>query len=85
MRAPRIAAVVLAAGLSSRMGSNKLLAEWRGKPLVRWTVESALASEAKPVIVVTGHESAKVEAGAEGAGCPLRAQSALRGGFERIA
>ena len=29
---------------------------------VRWTVESALASEAKPVIVVTGHESAKVEA-----------------------
>lgn len=62
LRAPRIAAVVLAAGLSSRMGSNKLLAEWRGKPLVRWTVESALASEAKPVIVVTGHESAKVEA-----------------------
>jgi len=66
LRAPRIAAVVLAAGLSSRMGSNKLLAEWRGKPLVRWTVESALASEAKPVIVVTGHESAKIEAALKG-------------------
>jgi molybdenum cofactor cytidylyltransferase len=66
LRAPRIAALVLAAGLSSRMGSNKLLAEWRGKPLVRWTVESALASEAKPVIVVTGHESAKVEAALKG-------------------
>ena len=66
LRAPRIAAVVLAAGLSSRMGSNKLLAEWRGKPLVRWTVESALASEAKPVIIVTGHESAKVEAALKG-------------------
>jgi molybdenum cofactor cytidylyltransferase len=66
LRAPRIAAVVLAAGLSSRMGSNKLLAEWRGKPLLRWTVESALASEAKPVIVVTGHESAKVEAALKG-------------------
>ena len=43
----RIAAVVLAAGLSSRMGSNKLLAEWRGKSLLRWTIESALASEAR--------------------------------------
>ena len=66
LRAPRIAAVVLAAGLSSRMGSNKLLAEWRGKSLLRWTVESALASEASPVIVVTGHESAKVEAALKG-------------------
>ena len=66
LRAPRIAAVVLAAGQSSRMGSNKLLAEWRGKSLLRWTVESALASEASPVIVVTGHESAKVEAALKG-------------------
>jgi molybdenum cofactor cytidylyltransferase len=66
LRAPRIAAVVLAAGLSSRMGSNKLLAEWRGKPLVRWAVESAMGSEARPVIVVTGHESAKVEAALKG-------------------
>jgi molybdenum cofactor cytidylyltransferase len=66
LRAPRIAAVVLAAGLSSRMGSNKLLAEWRGKPLVRWTAESALASEAKPVIVVTGHEAARIEAALKG-------------------
>jgi molybdenum cofactor cytidylyltransferase len=48
------------------MGSNKLLAEWRGKPLVRWTVEAALASEARPVIVVTGHEPAKVEAALKG-------------------
>jgi molybdenum cofactor cytidylyltransferase len=62
LRAPRIAALVLAAGLSSRMGTNKLLADWRGKPLLRWTVESALTSEARPVIVVTGHEHAKVEA-----------------------
>src|SRR5262245_56999791 len=66
LRAPRIVAVVLAAGLSSRMGSNKLLAEWRGKPLLRWTVEAALASEARPIIVVTGHESAKVEASLKG-------------------
>jgi molybdenum cofactor cytidylyltransferase len=65
-RAARIAAIVLAAGLSSRMGANKLLADWRGKPLLRWAVEAALKSEARPVIVVTGHESAKVEAALAG-------------------
>jgi molybdenum cofactor cytidylyltransferase len=66
LRAPRIAGVVLAAGLSSRMGSNKLLQEWRGKPLLRWAVEAALASQAEPVIVVTGHEAAKIEAALSG-------------------
>jgi len=62
LRAPRIAAIVLAAGMSSRMGANKLLQEWRGKALLRWTVEAALASEAKPVIVVTGHDATSAEA-----------------------
>jgi molybdenum cofactor cytidylyltransferase len=66
LRAPRIAALVLAAGLSSRMGSNKLLQEWRGLPLIRWTVEAALASEARPVIVVTGNEAAKIETALKG-------------------
>ncbi|MEI9992927.1 MAG: molybdopterin-binding/glycosyltransferase family 2 protein [Rhizomicrobium sp.] len=54
-RLPRIAAIVLAAGLSSRMGSNKLLAEVDGKPLIRHAVEAALGSAAAPVVVVTGH------------------------------
>ena len=66
LRAPRIAAIVLAAGLSSRMGSNKLLQEWRGKPLLRWVAEAALKSEARPVIVVTGNEQAKVEGALKG-------------------
>ena len=50
---------VLAAGLSSRMGHNKLLADVGGKPLVRRVVEAALASGAcKPVIVVvTGNDA----------------------------
>jgi molybdenum cofactor cytidylyltransferase len=54
-RLPRIAAVVLAAGLSSRMGANKLLAEVEGKPMVRHAVEAALASAAGSVVVVTGN------------------------------
>ncbi len=58
----RIAAVVLAAGRSTRMGAvNKLIAEIGGKPLVRIAAEQALASRANPVIVVTGHERERVE------------------------
>jgi molybdenum cofactor cytidylyltransferase len=62
-----IAAVVLAAGRSTRMGGpNKLLAEIAGRPLVRIAVEQVLASRAKPVIVVTGHERERVEAALKG-------------------
>jgi molybdenum cofactor cytidylyltransferase len=67
----RIAAVVLAAGRSTRMGGpNKLVAEIGGKPLVRIAAEQALASRADPVIVVTGHQRERVEAAL--AGLPVR-------------
>lgn len=63
----RVAALVLAAGRSTRMGGpNKLLADIGGKPLVRIVTEQALASRAAPVIVVTGHERPKVEAALAG-------------------
>jgi molybdenum cofactor cytidylyltransferase len=63
----RVAAIVLAAGRSTRMGGpNKLLAEIGGRPLVRIAAEQALASRAAPVVVVTGHERAKVEAALAG-------------------
>lgn len=56
-----IAAVILAAGLSSRMaGGNKLLADLAGKPVLRHTIENVLASRAGPVIVVTGHQAGDV-------------------------
>jgi molybdenum cofactor cytidylyltransferase len=56
-----IAAIVLAAGRSTRMGGpNKLLAELGGKPLVRIVTEQALASKAEGVIVVTGHQADEV-------------------------
>jgi molybdenum cofactor cytidylyltransferase len=61
-RAPRIAAIVLAAGQSRRMGSvNKLLAEVDGKPMVSHVLDSLAASQAKPITVVTGHDYAAVE------------------------
>ena len=59
----RVTAIILAAGQSRRMGGpNKLLADIHGKPLVRIAVEQALASRARPVIVVTGHQHDRVEA-----------------------
>jgi len=58
----QIAAIILAAGRSTRMGGpNKLLAEFQGKKLVRIATEQALASKAKEVIVVTGHQAELVE------------------------
>jgi len=57
---PTIAAIVLAAGRASRMGENKLLAELDGEPLIRHTVYAALASRARPIIVVTGNEAEHV-------------------------
>jgi molybdenum cofactor cytidylyltransferase len=60
-RLPRIAALVLAAGRSTRMGRNKLLAPVGGLPMVRHAVLAALAS-ADPVIVVTGNEEEKIRA-----------------------
>jgi len=61
-RAPRIASIVLAGGRSTRYGHrNKLLEVLDGVPLVVRAVRAALASRARPVIVVTGHEAAAVE------------------------
>jgi molybdenum cofactor cytidylyltransferase len=56
------AAIILAAGRSSRMGSHKLLLPYKGRPLVSWVVAAALASQADPVIVVLGHEAERVRA-----------------------
>jgi molybdenum cofactor cytidylyltransferase len=65
--APRIAALVLAAGQSRRMGRvNKLLTEIEGRPMVVRVVDNVLASAARPVVVVTGHEADKVQAALDG-------------------
>ena len=58
---PRITGLVLAAGLSSRMGRNKLTAPLAGKPMLRHVVEAALASRLDSITVVTGHDSLAVE------------------------
>jgi molybdenum cofactor cytidylyltransferase len=59
--APRVVAVVLAAGLGRRMGGAKMLADFAGKPMLVATVENIIASGMDEVIVVTGHDAGKVE------------------------
>jgi molybdenum cofactor cytidylyltransferase len=57
-RAPKVAALVLAAGRSTRMGGrNKLLSDLDGKPLLLHAVDAALASQASQVVVVAGNDS----------------------------
>ncbi|WP_206530122.1 NTP transferase domain-containing protein [Nordella sp. HKS 07] len=48
------------------MGANKLLARIDDRAMIRMTVEAMLASAARPVIVVTGHERERVEAALTG-------------------
>jgi len=61
MARPKIAAVVLAAGRSSRMAPcNKLLELVEGKPVIVYAVSAALESGAEPVIVVTGFEAERI-------------------------
>lgn len=67
----KVAAIILAAGQSSRFRTKsdlatKLVAEYRGEKLVRRVAETALASNARPVVVVTGHARDEVEAAMAG-------------------
>jgi molybdenum cofactor cytidylyltransferase len=69
--APKVAAMVLAAGQSRRMGqANKLLEVVHGRAMVVTAVEAALAAGVSCVTVVTGHEADSVQAAL--AGKPVR-------------
>src|SRR5438067_6832503 len=59
---PRIAALLLAAGQSRRMGSNKLLEEIDGRPMVARTAQRLLSSRARPIVAVLGNQADAVDA-----------------------
>jgi molybdenum cofactor cytidylyltransferase len=59
---PGIAALLLAAGKSSRMGSNKMLEEIDGRPMVARTAQRLLSSRARPIIAVLGNMADEVDA-----------------------
>ncbi|MBO5128906.1 MAG: nucleotidyltransferase family protein [Oscillospiraceae bacterium] len=56
-----ICGLILAAGLSRRMGDFKPLMPFRGKTLIENTIDSVLSSGARQVVVVTGHRAEELE------------------------
>jgi molybdenum cofactor cytidylyltransferase len=63
----QITAIVLAAGLSRRMGAeNKLLLPYCGQPLARHTASILLRAGFSRVVAVTGHDAPAVEAALAG-------------------
>lgn len=59
-RSPTVAAILLAAGTSRRMGRNKLLLELDGEAIVRRSARAALGAGLSPVIAVLGHQADRV-------------------------
>lgn len=59
--------VIMASGLSSRFGAEKLLYPFRGRPLITWAVECALSAGARTVVVTRSCHVARIacEAGAQ--------------------
>ena len=52
-----VSGVVLAAGESKRMGQQKLILDFKGKPVLLWVLEAALSSDLSEVICVVGKGS----------------------------
>jgi CTP:molybdopterin cytidylyltransferase MocA/xanthine/CO dehydrogenase XdhC/CoxF family maturation factor len=75
----RFAAVVLAAGLSRRMGApNKLLLSLAGEPLIARTVRTVLHTGFDQIVVVLGHQAELVERALQ----PLGVRCVLNPDFE---
>jgi molybdenum cofactor cytidylyltransferase len=63
-----ITAIIPAAGLSSRMGQNKLLMRFAGKSLIEHAVDTLMTSGVDEIVVVLGHEANLVRSRLEGKG-----------------
>lgn len=64
-----IAAVLLAAGSSARMGTNKLLLPLGGESLLRRAVRRASEAGLDPLVVVLGHDAGRVSGELAGFAC----------------
>ncbi len=59
-----VAAILLAAGESTRMGRLKQLLPWDGSTLLEWQVNQLFEGGASEVVVVLGHEAAQIRTAA---------------------
>jgi len=49
-----ICAIILAAGESMRMGTNKMLLPWHGNPMIRVVIENVMQTKVDHILVVLG-------------------------------
>ena len=60
------AGVLLAAGLSTRMGATKALLDWQGVPLVNFQARQLREAGCNAVVVVVGHDAPRLRAALTG-------------------
>jgi molybdenum cofactor cytidylyltransferase len=70
-RSGPIAGILLAAGTSSRMGSNKLLFDLSGESVLRGAARRALAGGLSPLLVVLGHQAERSRQELDGLPCQI--------------
>ena len=56
-----VAALLLAAGESTRMGQVKALLQWRGQTILDYQLDALVSGGVRRTVVVLGHESEKLE------------------------
>src|SRR5205823_7521291 len=57
-----VSAIVMAAGLSSRMGEqNKLLLPFKNKSIIETTIANIIGAGMEEIIIVLGHEADKIK------------------------
>jgi len=78
-----ISSIVLAAGVSSRMGRPKALLDWGGKPLVVHQVEQLREAGVDEVIVVLGHRTDEIRRRLKDADCRVMSNPAYHAGRAR--
>ena len=54
-----VSGIIMASGLSVRMGNCKLLMDYKNKPMIQWVMEAVEESSLSPKLVVTGNEEIK--------------------------
>lgn len=77
----KVAGIILAAGLSSRMGSAKLALPFQGRPILHHVVRAAVASDLDPVIVVLGHNHEQLVKHMPRSGAEIEINSRYREGM----
>lgn len=54
-------AILLAAGMSSRMGKLKALLPWKGKPLIQYQLDQMIQAGTDEIIVVLGYQADRLK------------------------